>query len=268
VHRRRGALTVLATVLLTLLVTGLAGPSTAGGPTSVLLVAPSEGRTASLYNGSPEYQELAGYVGAFDTSNGAAEPPAGVSENGPAGAEDSSGPGVTITWLIHDVSIWRVDRVFLDAKGGPWIATQSSMDGAEVFSKPASWHLAKNGKALAGLLDRLGVGTVGPAGTSGRGTGAQPLAQAPTAAAESNAIAPATSNGRPWPDGWIYGLVGLVLGSALTLAAVRWFPWVRRTAPGAGDDTIAAPGTTEADLDPEPGGPGIETLSSHEPDRR
>ena len=33
-----------------------------------------------------------------------------------------------MTWLIHDVAVWRVDRVYLGDEGGPWIATQSDMN--------------------------------------------------------------------------------------------------------------------------------------------
>src|ERR671931_11148 len=44
----------------------------------------------------------------------------------PAAPDVHGGPGsdaINVTWLIHDVSVWRVDRVFTDAPGGPWIET-------------------------------------------------------------------------------------------------------------------------------------------------
>src|SRR6187200_965098 len=89
-----------------------AAPAAAGGPTSALLSIPGAGSTASLYYTDPEYDQLADLVG--------------VSQ--PSGTFDTelgthvSGPGITITWLIHDVDTWRVDRVYLGGENGPWIS--------------------------------------------------------------------------------------------------------------------------------------------------
>jgi hypothetical protein len=76
-----------------------AGPALAGGPTSVLLVAPS-GATASLYVTHSEYGQLQRALG----ENPA--PEAGA----PGGGLAPSGARFTITWLIHDVAVWRVDQ--------------------------------------------------------------------------------------------------------------------------------------------------------------
>ena len=69
---RHAALALLSALLLS---PAVAGPANAGGPTSVLLVVPGEGRTASLYTGQADYETLADLVGAFggtDSAGGAA----------------------------------------------------------------------------------------------------------------------------------------------------------------------------------------------------
>ena len=111
VHLVRAALTaaLLSVAALT------AAPAAAGGPTSALLSIPGAGSTASLYYTDPEYDELANLVGVSE--------PSGTFETELSGGHES-GPGITITWLIHDVQPWRVDRVYLGGKDGPWISTQ------------------------------------------------------------------------------------------------------------------------------------------------
>ena len=93
-------------------------PPAAGGPTSALLSIPGAGSTASLYYTDPEYDELAG-----PRRNRRAERHLRRQESG-SGHE--SGPGITVTWLVHDVEPWRVDRIYLGGKDGPWISTQVS----------------------------------------------------------------------------------------------------------------------------------------------
>lgn len=239
-RRPRAVLAVLATAALSLLAAGFAGSAAAGGPTSVLLVVPGEGRTASLYSGSADYGELSRLVGAFDTPPGpSTTPPASASDGGASGTLDSSGPGVTLTWLIHDVQVWRVDRVYLDAQDGPWISTQMALDGGDIWAKPATWHTAGQAKRLATLLDRLGVGSnTGARPTSGgqttgnrTGSSIQASDAQPTYATPASAKVVARSgpiSGLPGPAGW--GLVGVVLGVILTLTARRYL--VRATSDG------------------------------------
>jgi hypothetical protein len=235
VRRRRAALVVLALAVLSLLITGFAGSAAAGGPTSVLLVVPGEGRTASLYASSSDYTELARLMDAFNTPPGSTTtPPSSASDDGASGTLDSSGPGVTITWLIHDVQVWRVDRVFLDADDGPWISTQMALDGGDIWAKPPTWHTAGEAKRLVTLLDRLGVGstTVGQGATGHAsnsagvavGTGREGTSQA-AVAQPAKASPTVTESGRtgglPGPTGWAWGLGGVLLGVILTLTLVR-----------------------------------------------
>jgi hypothetical protein len=43
-------------------------------------------------------------------------------------ASRPSGAGFTITWLIHDVAVWRVDQFATPTDGNPWILTKISFD--------------------------------------------------------------------------------------------------------------------------------------------
>src|SRR5687767_3921375 len=101
-RRVRAALTALTVVVMSVLV---AGPASAGGPTSVLLAEPATQTAASFYYTDADYEALADLVG--------------VNKPVETAAADAVGPirdlggGVTMTWLIHDVAVWRVDRVFI-----------------------------------------------------------------------------------------------------------------------------------------------------------
>ncbi|MDF1602149.1 hypothetical protein PZ894_01165 [Nocardioides sp. YIM 152315] len=179
-------------------------PASAGGPTSALLSVPGEGRTASVYYTDPEYDRLADLVGA----NG------GTGPADPSGRTHESGPGVTVTWLIHDVQPWRIDRVYLDAEGGPWISTQV-MDGetGSIWDSPVVWHRAASGKELSLLLDRLLTDRTAPAPAPVR---AEPPTSAPAAASSAGSSAPV--------DGVWWGLGGLAAGVLLTVAWLRLRP--------------------------------------------
>ena len=202
---RHAALALLTALLLSPV---LAGPAAAGGPTSVLLVVPGEGRTASLYTGQADYETLGGLVGAFGGNE------AGT---GAEGDDHATGSEVTVTWLIHDVSIWRVDRIYPDSPGGPWIASQTSFSG-DIWSSPVQWHTTSQGDALVGLLTRLGL--------LGGAAAAQPADVAPSASSTAvtprptarPAAGPAAADGA---DGPVWGAAGLALGVLLTLAALR-----------------------------------------------
>ena len=63
-RRTRAVLTLILLVLAALGVVGVgaAGPAVAGGPTSVLLSAPGEGRVAALYYTDADYDALAQLV--------------------------------------------------------------------------------------------------------------------------------------------------------------------------------------------------------------
>lgn len=191
--------TVLA-VLLVLLVPF--APAAAGGPTSAILSVPGEGRTASLYYTDAEYEQLAGLLGVHTTS-------AGTTDD--SGASHESGTGINVTWLIHDVQPWRVDRIYLNADGGPWVATQvMDSETGSIWDSEVVWHQPANGKELAFLLDGL---------LDGKAVAAPAPAPAPTetpAPAAAEPAEPAEQVSGVW-----WGLGGLVAGTLLTLGFLR-----------------------------------------------
>jgi hypothetical protein len=234
-RRCRAALTALLLALCSLLV---AGPASAGGPTSALLVLPGTGSTASLYTGEADYEALARLVGAFEGDGGASGRVDG------SGTSHEKGTGVTVTWLIHDVQVWRVDRIYLGADGGPWISTQAVMGGGgSVWDSPVVWHTAADGPALTALLDRLGLGpsavTAGTAGApdaaGAAGATARDAAPAQEAAGDRTAADRPTGAESSSPA-WAWGLAGLAAGAALVLASTRLMRRRDRTAPEAVPD--------------------------------
>lgn len=203
-HRSRAVLVVLVTVLAIPL---LAGPASAGGPTSALLVVPGVGRTASLYTTDPAYASLADLVGAFRDDGAAGR----VDRSG---ASHESGTGVTVTWLIHDVQVWRVDRIYLGAPGGPWISTQVAIgENGAIWDSPVAWHTATRGKELTLLLDGLGLLDGSAAGDS---------APQPTTAAVPQPVSdPPADDRSAGTAGVLWGLGGLAVGLAVALLALR-----------------------------------------------
>ena len=204
-------------VILTVLMAGFlaAAPASAGGPTSVLVVESDTRSAASLYYTDADYEGLASLVGA-------AGPSGIVGEVDRSGTTHEFGSGVTLTWLIHDVAVWRVDRIFLEAKGGPWISTQLVMnDSGSVYDSPVTWHTAADGPKLSALLDRVGIGAGSGASVGGDAAAVTDgEAPAPAAPPQPEASQPADT-GSTGTNGLLWGLSGLALGAALTLAAVR-----------------------------------------------
>ncbi|HEX2401078.1 MAG TPA: hypothetical protein VHJ79_14010, partial [Mycobacterium sp.] len=66
-------------------------------------------RTHTLYINDAAYDRLAAAVGDTD---GASTPPSGVAQ----GVKDQ----VKLTWLTHDVTVWRRDGVVLTRNDGIW----------------------------------------------------------------------------------------------------------------------------------------------------
>jgi hypothetical protein len=202
---------------------GLAGalaPGTAwaGGPTSVLLASPQTDRAAALYTADPAYQQLSELLGEQPQPDPAGPPP------------DDGTTYVTLTWLVHDVDVWRIDRVFMDTSAGPWVVTQTADDTTQDVSTElwpgerggpgAVWHRPTDPAALFALFERLGV--LRPASESS-------VVQAVPAPAPV-AAPPAPAGDGPW---WWAGAGGLV-GIGLSVAGLRTSPWLRRRVLAAG----------------------------------
>jgi len=233
---------VFAVMCVGLLLTAM--PAHAGGPTSALLVAPSTGHTASIYYSDPEYDRLFTELGGYDV----APDPTLVQPPG----SDVLAPGaayVTVTWLIHDVAVWRIDRIFL-AADGPLIVTQTSDEMGEVSAVgmypgetgngSAVWHRPPDPTELQAVLAALGLlepaqnavqvggsdARDGANGAAGNAAGSEGIAASDieTTAAASPVVDPADRAGVIW---W-WALGGLVAGIVLTAAVVRLVPSVRR----------------------------------------
>jgi hypothetical protein len=143
--RVRPILMALAVTATTMALT--AGQAAAGGPTSVLVVNPMTGETGALYVADSNYQVL----------EDALAPAARISVERPPQLSGGPGtPAINITWLIHDVSVWRVDRVRLDLKY-VWVQTNLLADGTTPFDGSGEWHVAADPDAVLEVLGELGV---------------------------------------------------------------------------------------------------------------
>jgi len=213
--RRVSAL--LASAVVTALAVLLAAPGTAwaGGPTSVLLVSPTTGRAAAAHTSDPVYAELDALLAA-PGSGVVGEPP------------DGPGQYVTLTWLVHDVSVWRIDRVFLDAADGMRVASRMSsgdptgtpIDLAEGLwpgesgGPGASWYRPLDQAALAALFDRLGLLDPAAPDPSGDRAGVTAAELRAAAAPPAPAPEPPARGDGPW---WWAGAGALLGGGAAVL---------------------------------------------------
>ena len=230
----RAAAAAVATLLGALVTLGLtAVPAAAGGPTSVLVVNYDGSRAGAALTGSAAYDDL---VRALDAM---AEP---VGETRPR-AEFMSHQ-IRLTWLIHDVTPWRVDALSI-AGDDVWVSTAMSHDGSDIFSTPAVWHRPKDGPLLIATLTRLGVIGDAPREAAPTAGGAAPAAQP----ARSVATPQPGTTGFPW---WLTVAVGIVALGVGTL--------LRRTVRR----------TTLPDGAPAPGGPasGMPSASGADPASR
>jgi hypothetical protein len=90
--------------------------STAGGPTSVLVVSPESVESAALHYPDEEYGKLERLLGKPGRDTREEPPELGV----------GSGRQINVTWMAHDVSPRRVDRVYPGSPGSKevWIHTR------------------------------------------------------------------------------------------------------------------------------------------------
>jgi len=242
--RVRALLVLPVAAVAALLPVAAAGPAAAGGPTSVLMSSPVLGRTSSLYTADAGYQSLADYVDAFDSGTGRSGEP----------TAHAVGDEITLTWLIHDVSVWRVDRVYVDAAGGPWISTQEALGGStDIWSAPVQWHRSDQPKALVALLAAHGLtdGSAPPAGSVGDVTAEGYVAPGPDEPARGGVDEPARATGPTTPaespstSPWVALLVGVLVGSGATAGGALLL--ARRRA-GAADIDGPLPGWSDDDV--------------------
>jgi len=182
-------------------------PAHAGGPTSVLLSSPPN--LAAVGYDDPQYEALqqlvniAGSQGAGDTN------------------DHASGKFVRATWLIHDMSVWRIDLIYPDAPGGPWIATTESLTSGTMPEKP-TWHKASDGVGLVELLTSLKLFDGLSYGT-GQEAVPIPITPDPTPTAEVASQPPAQAQVEFF-TGWRWTIPGFLLGAVVAVFAVRLLP--------------------------------------------
>ncbi len=187
----------------------LAPTAAAGGPTSVLLVDPTTGRTAALYITDPDYALLEQQV--------AAEPQGEPQKVDESLGDRGQGEAVTVTWLIHDVSVWRVDRIFYTAPGGTWVLTQTAIDGRDPFAVTGFWHRPASAVQLRAMLDRIVFEPAVRTAVTTRVATTTVTAAAPVVPAAAAApTGPGGANG-----GWLWGIVGVAAGAVGTVVVIQ-----------------------------------------------
>jgi hypothetical protein len=186
-----------------------AAPAQAGGPTSVLLSSPPN--VVAVGYEDQRYSDLQRL-----TDMSAARDPVGKQNY-------EVGRFVRAAWLIHDMSVWRLDIIYPDAPGGPWIATRASMDGSTLPEKP-TWHRATDPVALLKLLGSMQLLSGERSGETWNGgptyVGEQPATEA---AAEPPAAAAQTTSTSMF-TGWRWTIPGFLLGAVIAVIAVRFLP--------------------------------------------
>ncbi|MEU6255966.1 hypothetical protein [Streptomyces sp. NPDC047043] len=229
--RELAALMGVLAATLALMVWG-ASSASAGGPTSVLVTSPSSGEASALYYSDGEYAQLQRLLG----------PPGTGTREKPPGPDLAGARQINVTWLAHDISPWRMDRVFpVDSRtGAVWIHTAANVpDNLDGY-----WHRAGNPAQLRTLLKKLGVmgkasddGYVGifPAPWQSEGTDAAATPDAETKKVTAGSSAAGTDDGTDW---W-WALPGAGAGALLALV-LRPFAsreplvrWHRGREPGA-----------------------------------
>jgi hypothetical protein len=198
---------VLLFVLLVMLVAG-AGPATAGGPTSVLLSFPDKDRVAALYYSDTTYQRLNNLLEA--TGRDTTVLPVDAT------SPHRSGPLIRATWLIHDVIVWRTDEIFLEAPGGPWIATTLRDPGGGP-AKTVQWHTSSRPGDLIAVLRGLGL-LGGPKAQRPVPVDVPATTPAP---AQNSAPAPAVVADDGALTGWRWSIPGFLAGGLLAAVAVQ-----------------------------------------------
>ncbi len=141
--REMTALAGALAVVLAVMVWG-ASSASAGGPTSVLVTSPGSAKATGLYNSDKDYLALEQLLGPLGAGGMKA----------PSEADLANARQINATWLIHDVTVWRLDRIFpLTDKNAVWIHTAAHASD----SRAGNWHLAQQPDRLRALLKKLGM---------------------------------------------------------------------------------------------------------------
>ena len=201
---------LVAAVAVALLVVA-AQPASAGGPTSVLVVDYDGSRAAGALTGSPAYADLEKALDAYNTPTGDAMPAASFMDS-----------RVRLTWLVHDVTPWRVDAVIIDGDD-VWVETSMNLaDGKDLFQAPAVLHRPKDTALLLATLTSLGVyGDTRSSPTSTSSPTPRPVAPARVAAVIPGTAVGATPGALLWSVTTAAAVLALGLALGLGVALGR-----------------------------------------------
>ena len=201
--RRLVALGATLTALAAAVLVVAAPPASAGGPTSVLVVNYDGSRAAGALTGSAAYADLEKALDPYTPPSGERTAPSSF-----------MGTQIRLTWMIHDVSPWRVDAVTLDGKD-VWVETIVDT-GAGVLAPdtPAVRHRPKDSALLLATLRSLGVlGDRQPAASSRTEDSTQAVAPPAARSSDSSGTqAGPASTGVPWWASGSAALLALGLG--------------------------------------------------------
>jgi hypothetical protein len=211
---------VAGSLLLTAgLVLALAGPASAGDPSTAVVVNTGSGEATAVYGTSPSYAALAIAIG--ETEHHLARPPRLDALGG------SRGRWLTVTWLMRD-GVWRVDHLYLDASGGPLVNRMVGNPAGPESPAQTYWQRTRSPDTLTSLMRELHVD--GKVAHQGQPTPQFPATlTAPTPDAAAPAPTPRAASGRDTTPGWWWALPGaaggaLAVWGAMRVRATAWRP--------------------------------------------
>ena len=175
-------------------------PAGAGGPTSVLLSAPPT--LVAVGYEDQRYADLQKLTGIESLDKLGAD-------------RHDVGNFVRATWLIHDMTPWRLDIIYPDAPGGPWIATTEITPGAT--TPEPTWHRAADPVRLLKLLGSLGL-------LAGERNGEESLGGPTSLAPQTPAATPVHTASTSIFTGWRWTIPGFLFGAVVAVIAVRFLP--------------------------------------------
>ena len=119
-----------------------------------------------------------------------------------------------LTWLVHDVTVWRLDRVVLTRNDGIWIETALTLPEDNHTGR---WHRAHDDQALTALLSAAGLlgKQAQPPGDSPAST-TPAVAEGTTAEDGTAAAAADTAPGQP--------ILGIVAAGLEGWWSAHWVP--------------------------------------------
>jgi hypothetical protein len=199
---------VLVAALVTAVFAFTAVPAHAGGPTSVLLSAPPS--VVAVGYDDQRYADLQSSI------QGPVSADSGQGEHG-------AGRFIRAAWLIHDMSVWRIDVIYPEAAGGPWIATEEFTTD----TKPAAptWHRAADPAKLLRILGSFKLLTSkfdgGPTFDFYATYAPTPT---PAAVVEETPVSTQAQATTTAFTGWRWIIPGVLVGAVMTLVGVRLLP--------------------------------------------